>query len=87
MLLCDISNKLRPEPVIASLCSSPLIWNFSFDMRLEYTVEQAHHEVDAQYVPLAGWKINEFPQHESPKCRLDVPGHLSCLMQQEHSKK
>lgn len=51
-----------------------------------------YYGVDEQYVPLAGWKINEFPQQESAKCRLDVPGLCSCLMQwlllqQEHWKK
>lgn len=40
-----------------------------------------YYGADAQYVLLAGWKINEFPLHESAQRRLDVPSLCSCLMQ------
>lgn len=40
-----------------------------------------YYGADAQYVLLAGWKINEFPLHESAWRRQDVPGLCSCLMQ------
>lgn len=81
LILCSFSTGSGARHRLMSICN----------VYFYFWLQSMWYWRDAQLVPSAPLKIHEFPQHESARCRLNVFGPGSCLMQglllpQKHSK-